>query len=82
MGLLASGLMCGASEIAQKVCNDALKECAGLQNVPQNRWLEALSDVNMSGKMQVSNHCAFEAFSSFSCISQAWATRQAQEASS
>ncbi|KAJ1525630.1 hypothetical protein ONE63_008848 [Megalurothrips usitatus] len=53
VGLLVSGLSPQSNETTRRMCLRALEDYAGVEGIPQKRWLEALSDVQMSGKMLV-----------------------------
>ncbi|XP_052124921.1 DNA excision repair protein ERCC-6-like 2 isoform X2 [Frankliniella occidentalis] len=53
VGLLASGLSRETNKTSYEICCEALKKFANLENVPQKKWIDALSDNTMSGKMLV-----------------------------
>lgn len=53
VGLLLSGLSSQMNKVTQNVCRQALEEYAGLDGIPEKKWMDALSDSNMSGKMLV-----------------------------
>ncbi|XP_034240340.1 DNA excision repair protein ERCC-6-like 2 [Thrips palmi] len=51
VGLLLSGISSQMNDMTQKVCRQALEDCAGLKGIPEKKWMDALSDISMSGKM-------------------------------